>query len=281
MAHTSQSDLFALAASNLVALARRYDDLQGVLSGGDLAGWEQFGAAVAQTGHVSINMRTTGLLRFIDSGRHMNVYEVAAEVSSKTGRPVDEILQKHLGKYYEKRVSFDTHFVDGQLFRYGALNIGCAGATRYGEFCLVLNTTYVDQLAKLAYLKSDSLRDYMLPGPTVNEPAIREDLATHAHRHMLASIKYEQDLRGKSQTDWSEVLCNSDSYIEAIFVGDFEVTHLRLVRITLSDYQRFADLAIESVRENATRADRLVAADFARLLGLLGFTRIELETTDA
>jgi hypothetical protein len=278
---SNQSDLFQLAASNLIALEVRYGTVQSGLSGSELADWLEFGRSVAKLGHISINMRGAGLLRFLDLGKHLNVYEVAMEVSAKTGRTADETLRTHLGKYYEKRIAFDTHFVDGNLFRYGALNIGCAGATRYGEFCIVLKTAYIEELMRLAYLKSDSLNEYMEPGPSVNEPAIREDLATHSRRHLLASIKYGKDLLGRVRSQWSELLCNSASYIEAIFVGDLETAHIGLVRISVSDFQRFADLTVECLRENATRAERSVAADFVRLLGTLSSMHVEMETIDA
>lgn len=274
-------DLFALATANARMIEEQHARLRASLPDADTAAFDLIGQIVTDRGHVSINLRQTGMLRLLTVGKHENAYEIAQEQSNVTGEPVEDILRKWLGPYWKPRVAFDAYFEDGPRFRYGALNIGCAGATHYGEFCAVIGRAYLTKLARLAYLKSDSLKTYMLPGPSVDEAAMRVDLTREPQKHLLASIKYASQLVRETQAKWPSVLCNDADYIEAIFVGDFGPRDLGSIRIRESDYERFAYLVVEIAREDVSEGEHMLAAEFREIILLLAAQNVPLEVVHA
>jgi hypothetical protein len=194
-------DLFQLARQNAAELLRRFQEAKArAKDGGRLL--DGFARRVEVDACVSINVRPSVLTELIHGRKHQNIYEWAAEQSRRYSRPVEEILRNKLGKHYIRRVHFDDTFENGRRFRYGTLNIGGLGASRYGQFCAVLRSEFIETEDRLAYVMNDSLHDYMVTETEVDVSRLQHDSATHSDVPYLAGVKHARELAGKPESDW-------------------------------------------------------------------------------
>ncbi|WP_295390832.1 hypothetical protein [uncultured Thiodictyon sp.] len=128
-------DLFEIARANTAPLEQRTAALQASCpTDGPLAtAMAAFVDHIRAQGRIPINMRPWVLSRFLSRGHYQNIYDWATEMADLSGRPRDALLAEKLGTYLTARRTFDGAFADGLCFRYGALNIGGVGPTRYGQ----------------------------------------------------------------------------------------------------------------------------------------------------
>jgi hypothetical protein len=258
-------DLFLIAAENCAALAVRLDQAkEGAADGGRLL--DEFASQVVRTSCVSINMRPCVLGDLVSGRTHQNIHEWAHEQSSLCARSVDEILAEKLGEFHVRRIRFDDTFRDGRRFRYGTLNIGGAGTERYGQFCVALKTESVTADASIAYLMRDSLMTYTPTGTAVDMARLRQEVATHPHRHHLAVLKHAGDLALKSAAAWPAMVCCNDCYIEAIFLKQVDLQCVREVRVALAEYDQLFALAFSDYTQPHDDATHSLKADFLRIL---------------
>ena len=94
--------------------------------------------------------------------------------------------------------------------------------SRYGQFCVILKAEFFEGDVLAAYLKSDSLKTYMPTETDFRETALRQEAATHQNRHHLAAVKHAAALKTATPTDWAEMVCNNDEFVEAVFVKNFD-----------------------------------------------------------
>jgi hypothetical protein len=270
-------DLFTVAQSNGSGLAARMAAVAASLPPSDRPSLERFADRVRDDGRMSINMRQGVLLTFLLSAKHQNIYEWAeGRATRSTTKTAQEIIRERLGTFYELRIAFDSFFVRGAELRYGALNIGGVGASRYGSYCSVVKDIGAPKF-QVAYLRADSLKTYMLPGPRVDGPAVEQDAAPHRERHCLAGIKHAAEVVKRLDAAWPEVLCNNDDYVEAIFVGDLAPDDIECVRMTKADHEDLYDLAFEDFRTKLRPADHLEIDTFIMTLDELAKRGIRLE----
>jgi hypothetical protein len=261
-------DLFVVAQNNGPDLAVRLGAVTGALPDRDRLPLERFAERVRDGGRISINMRQSVLLSFLVSSKHQNMYEWVAARATRSTKSPQEILREQLGGFYERRTTFDQFFVDGDKLRYGALNIGGAGASRYGTYCSVVKDL-ATQTFQVAYLRGDSLKTYMLPGPSVDGPAIERDC--------VAALKHASDVVGAPDAAWPAILCNNDEYVEAIFTGDLTADHIECVRMTKADHEALYDFAFEDFHTKLSKADKLEVDNFVMILDELSKRGIRLE----
>ena len=269
-------NLFAIAASNAASLERTLDKIRAVLASDETDRLERFLNWIHNDGRVAINMRQTTLLILITTNNYQNIYEWAVSQSHISGRPVDDILQQRLGSFYLKRINFDNSFDSGQEFRYGALITAGAGATNYGNYCIILKESTVSAF-ELAFLKADSLKTYMLTEVDVDVDSIKEDAAPYSHKHVLAGIKHYHSLAATPEASWASLLCSGADYIEALFTGTLTVDDLQEVRMLKSDYERYYHLAFEDFRGKLDEAYRNLVDGFASIVKLLNHHGINVE----
>ncbi len=270
-------DLFAVAKLNGPDLEARLSVVRGALSAGEQASLDSFGRCVRDDGRIALNMRPSVLLSFLISAQHQNIYEWAAARAARSTKTSQQIIREQLGAFYERRVTFDGFFVQGTRFRYGALNIGGAGASYYGSYCSIIKPDAPDQKLDVAYLRADSLKTYMLPGPSVDAPAIQRDAAPHAARHCLASIKHVHEVTATAESAWPRLLCNDHDFVEAIFRGDLTTDDLECVRMAKADYEMLYEFAFEEFRVKLGKADRMEIDNFVLILEQLDRRGIRLE----
>jgi len=237
---------------------------------------ERFAERVRQDGRVSINMRTYVLASFVVNGRHLNVYEWAEHQARLSDTDKDRILQEKLGKWYAKRVAFDSFFEGGQGFRYGALNIGGLGVGKFGRFCSVLGESFGSS-GPMAYLRGDSLKDYVSDYGAVDAQAIERDVAPHSHRAELATVKHGADAASTTEDEWPRLLCSDPDFVEAIFLDAAGPSEVDRVRVSQSDYDELYWLAFRSYDLGLSEGERALGADFVAIRQAEANERIRIE----
>jgi hypothetical protein len=120
--------------------------------------FKQFAAWVEAEALISINVKLFVIVELLNGGRYQNTFEWAQEQAVLSGRSVDDALRERLHKFYDKRVTFDRAFNNGEQFRYGALNGGGVGLPEYDPYCVVLTRTFQRSLTDIAWLPGDSLK---------------------------------------------------------------------------------------------------------------------------
>lgn len=274
------ANLFEMALRNAPSLETDFHSLRSALETGEAERLGRFAQQVHQHGRISINMVQSDLNSFLVFGRHENTYEWARIRAEESSKPVAEILRDRLKEHYERRVAFDSYFEDGEGFRYGALNIGGAGATHFGDLCAVFTDQFASTRRQLAYLRSDSAKTYVISGPAVDEAAIQRDAAPHSHRQYLAAVKHAQQAVRNPEATWPLLVCSKEDFIEAIFAGDATRSDLESVRMPRSEHDLRFEFAYEDFRAKLNYEERAVINDFVQLKRLLKQHNIPLEVVD-
>jgi len=259
-------NLFRIASDNVNSLEQRGQDLRESNAGNPdaLDRIDRFVQRVQADGRIGVNMRPWILARFLSRGVYTNIYGWAAEMAALSGSDAEAFVGKKLGSYKDKRQAFDSAFEDSERFGYGALTIGGAGAEHYGEFCFVIRDAFAADVKSSAYLRGDSLNDYMTADGTLLDSKMRQDLAPPSHRHCLALLKHAPDLGAAS--DWAALLCSSSGYIEAIFLPDLKPEDGEEVRVRASRYRELWDLTFESFGRKLAAGESALQAHFVEVL---------------
>lgn len=258
-------DLLAAAKANVNRLEDQFNTLVASCSPPELGLLQQFANDVVANGRVAINMRPWIAADFVHNNRYQNMYATVAEEAELSGRSPNELLRERLGTFFETRTTFDSSFDRGARFQYGALNIGGAGATRYGIFCVVLNRDFSEDCELVVYLKTDSLSGYMAAGGTLEEAALGRDIAPDTHRQQLAALKHAHELE-LHDGNWAKMLCSENEYIEVIFVVNLETGMVAEVRIAEHNYQELWDLCFNSHGRALSPGEKALAFDFLTML---------------
>lgn len=258
-------NLFQLAADNEAEFVNRFQQAkQCSQDGGQLL--DDFAACVEGAARVSMNMRPCVLSNLASGRKHQNMYQWAEEQASLCSRSVEEILREKLGRFFSRRINFDDTFQDGRRFRYGVLNIGGVGAGHYGIFCAVLNSDFVAPDTLIAYLMGDSLTTYMPTETEVDITILRQEVATHSHRHYLVALKHAGEFATSNCSEWATMVCCDDRYTEAIFVKDVDVSSIAVVRMEETEHTRLFALAFDEYTQHHDDATHSLKADFVRIL---------------
>ncbi|HRI71013.1 MAG TPA: hypothetical protein PK156_42570 [Polyangium sp.] len=266
----SKPNLFAFAKANDADYPARLDDKLSTLSTAHRASAQDFCAAVDSHGTVSINMFSQKFQATLERGHFLSMLEYADYKVEKRGISHDEALREQ-GVYGPPRMAFESHFEDGHLFRYGALNIGGIGPPYYGTFCAVLKPSVVHSLP-CAYFPDDSLKRYVpnWATPRVDEAATQSEAASPSSRGILATLKHAPELHSKPTTAWPQMLCRDDCYVEAVFVGEISPVSIDQIRVDNSELERLFDLFTKEKKGDIKDQDEKKAArEFVEIMKLL------------
>lgn len=270
-------NLFAIAAGNAEALEKALDELLASSTAEEASRLSRFAERIQRAGRIAVNMEQSVLSSFLTFAVHQNIYEWADETSVVSGAPRDEILKQKLKGYYRRRTTFDQSFEDGERFRYGALNIGGAGAPKYGEFCVVLQNRVSAERSEVAYLRADSLKTYMRRGPVLDEEALRRDAAPHERRQCLAVVKHAEEVKTHPEDRWPSVLCSESEFVEAIFTGPLVANDVEVIRMPKQVHDFRYHYAFEEFRRKLGKADRVLCKNFRNVRKLIHQQGISLE----
>lgn len=273
-------NFFHVCRRNTTSLEARFRDCIAARDDGERAVIGRFAEVVREKGRIALNLRPMGLLDLLQSNRLLNVYQWAALKVNKSKKVREEIIKDRLGEYYERRVAFDRHFVDGEDFKYGALSTGGLGADKYGEYCIVLSRDALENGGDVGYLQADSLSRYLTSDSAVNEEELVRDCAPDSHRQILAAIKHSLAILCLAESRWSSLLCNNDDYLEAIFTGEIASNKIDSVRIDKLDYDLCMEYGFNEHRQRLSDADRLWIEAFCLIDECLDDLGLAWETVD-
>ena len=238
---------------------------------------EVFSSFISRKGRVSINFRLTDCLAFLTSGQHRNIYELAQIKAQSSGQTAEHELRLHLGKYFPKRKGLNDAFEDEELFRYGALNAGGVGAFYYGDYCAVQTSDFLETETDVAYIKSDSLNQYVDSSGKVAITQLAKELASESHKCRLATIKHNDDITKHQEESWSRLMCHDKTYIEVVFFNSFTSTSLQCVRISKRVKRNFEELAYKSVTKGLDDNEKIRSDSFIVIQDFLRNHNILLE----
>lgn len=258
-------DLFAIGRGNAAVVEERFQALVAGVTAEEAAVVREFASWVEAKALISINVKLYVVGELLNGRSYQNTYELADELARLSGQPAEQILRERLQPHYERRVTFDRAFKDGQKFRYGALNAGGAGLTNYDPYCVVLKRKYQESLAELAYLPGDSAIVCFGAGACLDEDAVRRLPAPHTHRHLLAAIERATEVPALDQEEWPRLVASEGRYFEVIFLGDVSLEAVECVRALKVEIDGMRKLAFANFGRKLERAERALAHDFVVL----------------
>ncbi|MFN0167228.1 MAG: hypothetical protein ACKV22_12435 [Bryobacteraceae bacterium] len=220
-------------------------------------------------------MKARALAEFFRLGVLKTIYQICSEESARTGTAPEQVLQKKLGSWYDRRITFDTYFEGGQEFRYATLWLSGPGCQKYGAFCIVLQNLVLGR----AYVRKDSLAAYFSTAGNCDFKTLSDDLATEPHRHHLAAVKHATDLPDDDRA-WDRHLCNKSEYIEAILAGDPGADSVGAVMTTPAALERYHDLAFRGLTADLSVEERAELTDVSMIEERLRTRKIRLEVAD-
>ncbi len=251
---TAKLDLYELARLNGDSMRERYEQVRDG-SSGDADAVERFCQQVERDGRVSINARSARVLSMLRNGSYPNPYDEARERARREGGDSEEYLKQQQGDFYPKRVTFDRSFVDGESFRYASLNIGGAGLSYYGLYCLVLCDPGDGD--RSALLPANSLKLFMNDEPRLDAAALRREVAPWPNRHHLAACKHAREVARIPDAGWLRMMCHAtetdESFVEVILGSP--VTPQALIEVRV-DEARLGDLVAGAVTGALTGSER-------------------------
>jgi hypothetical protein len=270
-------DLFAIANTNATAAKEMFERLTAQISKEQDVLLRDFAAWVDAKGVLSINVGLLVAVELVNGKKHQNIYEWADEQAALSSRPRETILRERLRNFYDRRITFDSMFVDGESMRYGALNAGGVGATAYAPYCLVLSRKLQENTERLAFLPGDSLK-VCFDSNGKFDPVLLEKTATpHACRGFLVARERVKEVLVSEPTQWPLLVISQDWYFEAIFIADVSVEAIDVIRVSKLEYERIWDLAFANFGRKLGDAERALVHDFVQLKRAVLDQRIQLE----
>src|SRR5262249_24471612 len=119
-----------------------------------------------------------------------------------------------------------------------------------------------------ALLPDNSLERYVKPAAmlSLDEDALRQEVAAPAQRHHLAALKHEKDITSIKELDWPAVLCSRERFVEVIFVGDVQPNAVAELRIKRDELLRLSDMPFDDMMGVLDGSDRAELDDFTRCM---------------
>ncbi len=269
-------DIFQAARANT---GRHKEQYQAALEAADEATAALLAAfveSVLHDGNLSINMRVFVAENFMSGSPYENIYEFCDRMSRLSGRDAADIIKERLGPYCERRLKFDASRPEFKLVYYAALNIGGAGATKYGEICVVLGRCLEADGRRAAYLRGDSLNDYFDAAAGADMPRLLTDICAETDRAYLAVIKHAGEIPRTERAGWETLVCSNASYIEAIFDVRPAKQEVSEIRVPVASYDALWDIAFADFSRRLASAEKALANDFIQLLDAAGTARIQV-----
>ncbi len=272
-------DLFDIAASNADSINENFDEAIANLSDQKATNAKDFAQWVESKALISINLRLFVITEILNGIPYKNIHEWAQEQASLSGRKKDEILRERLKSFYDKRITFDQAFQEGESFRYGALNAGSLGLSIYSPYCIVLRSSFHDSLAQITCHSGDSLEICFSEVGKFNAAPLTQCVAPFSYRHKLATHRLITEINGSKEDDWQQLLISTDfkQYFEIIFKGDVNLNSLQCVRIDNDEYHKMWGLAFANFGKTLTEPEKALIQDYVQLFRAVKDGKIQLE----
>ena len=183
-------------------------------------------AAVAP---MSTNVSADKMVAYASAGMWLSTFEFVTSQQSDDPSKVDAAYldaQNRAGpnvislNWGDRREAFESEIDARRTARYAALNLGNAGISNYGLFCLVAEPSEVDGLF---VVPANSLDQYVTSptAPKVDVDRLTVEVATWRSRGDVATIKHGPKIDSEP-TSWPDLICDSTAeppvFIEVIVV---------------------------------------------------------------
>jgi hypothetical protein len=204
--------------------------------------------AILARGTAAINMPIPKLVRFIEGGEYLSIYEFVAKETGLTGEDLERAVSDRLREFGPVRLKLDRLFGFQHDSHYASLNLGGAGARRYGCCCVVFDLRHWAPFHTC--YAGDSVRAccHEDKTPALTDEEILAEFAIGEDLERLATVRWEpslQDLAQGPYFDNSEVrhiVEAADSLLEIHLHGPVTRDRIEEVRLAKADYRHLRDL---------------------------------------
>jgi hypothetical protein len=259
-------DLEQVAEANAPRLDADFQELLSVRSAEESSIIINFSQWVRDVCKITINVKLYVIFDLINNGRYLNMYEAADQYAQALGVARDEVLRSWLGAFYERRITFDRAFQDGEKFIYGALSASGGGLREYDPYCVQLIDQFYASAAALAFLPGDSIGICFSAGGEFNEAGTCAMITPHSHRHILAACKNWSDALSSAMPNWPQLMNTKANYIEALFIGNITLASIDRVQILKSEYDRMISLVLRTIGRKIESAEHTLVYCFRAVL---------------
>jgi len=204
--------------------------------------------AILARGRAAINMPIPKLVRFLEEGGYLSIYEFVARDTGLTGEDLRREVQARLRDFGPLRRQIDETFQFQPDTHYAAFNLGGAGAHRYGRCCVVFDLRYWAPFHTC--YAGDSIRACFQvdKSPALSEEEILAGFATGDDLDHLAAIHWEPFLAEPTQeicfhpSEVRDIVEAEDSVLEIHLHGPVTRDRIQEVLLLRSDYRHLRDL---------------------------------------
>jgi len=185
------------------------------------------------------------------------------------------VFGERQGDWLPRRQAFEELWLDGESFRYFAVNAGGLGTQgAYGKFCLLL-TEVTERGRVAAIFPGDSLQRYTT-ATAVDSARIMREAAAWTIRGSVTVVERGPEALTIHEAGWLEVICRPGQYLEAVVGPPLPLADIAEVRLPASyltqlddyDQRELAGEALQEDQANELRAFRSLQR-WRRTLGLL------------
>ena len=231
----------------------------------------EFAQWVEETARISVNCGWSTMTHLLQGDCLKNHYEIARERAARDGSPAEEHLKASLKDFYQRRVSFDRAFENGESFRYGSLNGGCVGLEKYGPLCLVMGVEKQENLtASACLLPGDSLLLCTTAEGELSEGRARDLIGAFRQRATYVSVHRVEAVSSGQRAGWLRIILNAENResgcVEVIFVGTITIKDLGLVRLSRSTEAAAWNAVFAAHAPDARISSKATVADLTSFL---------------
>ncbi|MCY2964798.1 MAG: hypothetical protein NT069_14370 [Planctomycetota bacterium] len=269
------NNIFSLAFTNARVVRERFDELTATHGKSkEIASW------IEENARVSINAGWF-VVRLIAEGQQLkNCHEVAQERAIREGIDRETALRAALQQYYGRRIAFDRHFLDGERFRYGGMNCGGLGQSKFGRLCLILQPHLLHD-NNSCLLAGDSLQVFFDSAGRFLAEERYQFIVSMSCRGCFASLERWPRLRSMSQDQWPIAILDPAAgptgYFEVVFSQDVGCDSLESVRISETEYTHAWEMVFSAYSNEVPNSTVSQLDNFAKVLDAVGAGRIQLE----
>jgi hypothetical protein len=204
--------------------------------------------AILSRGRAAINMPIPKLVRFLEEGGYLNIYELVARETGLTGEDLDNAVEARLRDLGPLRRRIDRLFHFQPDTHYAALNLGGAGALRYGRCCVVFDLRHWAPFHTC--YAGDSIRSCFLADrrPAFPEEEVLARFGIGEDLDRIATVHWEASLAEPTRDPCFQpgevraIVEAEDSILEIHLHGPVTRDRVQEVLMLRNDYRHLRDL---------------------------------------
>ncbi len=203
--------------------------------------------SILARGKAAINMPIPKVVRFIEEGSYLNIYEFIARETGLSGEDLELAILERLKELGPLRMKLDRLFCFQHDTHYASFNLGGAGARRYGSCCVIFDLRHWAPFQTC--FAGDSIRACCNSGkePLLADEEILASFGTGEDLDRLAVIRHERFLERHTHSldpgEVRDILEADDSLFEIHLHGPVTRDQIQEVRLSRADYHHLCDLA--------------------------------------